>query len=109
MKVRHDNIRCVHRFKNGVARVENKQGMWNFINHDYELLSRTWFAYAEEFEGGLAMVENDYGAKNFLNPKGFLISNKWFESVGNFIDGFCVVTCKRKQYLIDRTGHIVYN
>ena len=96
-------------FKDGFARVQRKDGKWNFIGEDCKLLSNEWFGYVDYFKNRLARVQRKEDKKcNYINKNGKIISDEWFNRVFDFKDGLAVVERTNGEFCkIDKTGKIV--
>lgn len=97
------------RFRKDKKYVEvQKDGKWNFIDIDGNLLFKDYhFEYAESFSNGLARVRL-YGKENYINENGELLcKNVWFDDVESYFCGvYATVKLYGKKYLIDRAGNL---
>jgi len=70
-------------FKDGVAKVENDKGQFNYIDRYGKELFNKWISlkYNGEYVGGFLKVENTGdNTVNFMNLKGDYILNKWINA-----------------------------
>lgn len=68
----------VYDFKDGVARVQNQQGEYNWIDSTGNFVSPyEWFAYASDFKDGKAVVQNKDERWNFIDLAGCLLHPDW--------------------------------
>ena len=98
------------RFRKSKKYVEvRKDGKWNFIDVDGNLLFKGWnFEHVDTFSHGLARVRL-YGKENYVNEKGELLCNKlWFDEVEEhfFHEKYASVQLYGNKYLIDREGNL---
>ena len=67
-------------FVNGIARVNRKNGMWNYVNESGKIISSSDFTWANEFrKNGVAMVGFSFGINNLINKDGKLLFDNIFE------------------------------
>ena len=103
-----ENVIDLLYFSDGLARVNNCERQYNFIDTKGKLLSKQWFEWAEDFKEGFAVVKNEDFVYNFIDKKGKFLSEKWFEKAFDFNEGFAVVekTIGLRNY-IDKYGKIL--
>ena len=107
MKVNRFELKWVGPIHNGFARVKRRDGMWNFIDKDDELLCKDkWFRYVFDFEDGFAVIQNEYGMENFIRQDGKLLLKKWHESAERFKDGFGRVFVDGKCHMVNAHGKV---
>lgn len=67
-------------FVNGIARVNRKNGMWNYVNESGKIISGIDFTWANEFrKNGVAMVGFSFSVSNLINKDGRLLFDNIFE------------------------------
>ena len=86
-----ENVLNLLYFYDGLARIRNWEGQYNFINAQGKLLSEQWFEWADDFNDGFAVVKNEDYVYNFINRQGKFLSEQWFEKAFEFNEGFAVV------------------
>lgn len=93
-------------FVDGVCKVCNNEGAFNFLRKDGTLLSETWFDGCGNFTGNFAKVQA-CGKSNYLTKSGQIVSETWFDSVSSFAFGFAVVKNEGVKNYMDEKGHLL--
>jgi hypothetical protein len=90
-------------FQEGFAAVvlNNK---WNFIDHEGNYLSDTWFEDCDDFQEGFARVILNH-KWNFIDHEGKYLSDTWFDNCRLFKVGLAVVLLNGKYNFINREGN----
>ena len=100
----------VYDFYEGFA-VVKKDGKYNFINENEELLCEEWFDKAWNFYDGLAKVEKD-DKYNFIKPDGAILSDEWLDKAYDFHGDFAVIrkgnVYNMKFNLVGKDGKLVF-
>ena len=103
-----ENVLDLLYFSDGLARIRNWEGQYNFINAQGKLLSEQWFEWAGDFDDGLAVVKNEDYVYNFINRQGKFLSEQWYKWIGDFYDEFALVERENHEFnYIDKQGKIV--
>ena len=95
--------------KDGFAKVQRADSLYNYIDKDGKLLSNEWFKLLGDFDdNGFALIQRTDGLWNFITKDGKILSNEWFMWVDDFRDGLArVKRTNGEQAKIDKTGKIV--
>lgn len=93
-------------FHSGYAVCE-KDGEYNYMNTERELLSEVNFLSAEDFSGDTAKVGMAGGARNILKLDGSLLSESGFDFIGDFHDGLARYRSDGKWYFTDEAGRSI--
>lgn len=95
--------------ENGLIKVQNLDGLWNFMNMDGEFISKRWYKQVKEFVNGFSIVRNKDDKWNYMNTDGELVMNKWMSDVENFNhNGFAIIRNGNwKENVINAKGEIL--
>ncbi len=95
-------------FSEGLAKVDDNDGKFGFIDETGELVVPCKWESADDFSEGLAKVQNDNGKWGFIDKTGkVVIPCKW-RLAGNFSEGLAYVKDDNGKWgFIDKTGQIV--
>lgn len=104
-----DDMDISYTDENGLIKVQNLEGLWNFMNMDGEFISNRWFKQVKKFVNGFSIVKNKDDKRNYINTDGKLIMNKWIQNVDNFSqNGFAIIeNGNGKLNLINSQGEIL--
>lgn len=97
-------------FREGFCKVQNGD-VFNFIDENGQLISKTWYKGAGEFQNGFATVGNRRFKKNVINTQGQLICKDWYDDIGCFNEGCAMVALKEgrrmKYNFINTNGELI--
>ena len=94
--------------KDGFAKVQRKDSLYNYIDKNGNFLSNEWFKLLGDFDNGLALIQRGDTLWNFIDKNGKLLSNEWFDWADDFNDGLArVKRTNGEQAKIDKNGNIV--
>ncbi len=100
-------------FNCGVAPIELKEGMWNYITKDGNLLvPGVWFNYCYMFArdeiSGFECGWVHYNDKwNYVTKNGEILCKDGFDGLDNFIDGYARVRVDERYNFINTKGEII--
>ena len=77
--------------KEGLALVENKEELKNFIKTDGKMLSKKWLVRADPFQEGYALVAEIPNHCYFINAKGEHLGTETFIDGRGFVENFAAV------------------
>ena len=105
----NDNMDISYTDENGLIKVQNLEGLWNYMNMDGEFISKQWYKQVKKFVNGFSSVKNKDDKWNFMNTDGELVMNKWMNNVDEFNqNGFAVIEKEFwKENLINSKGEIL--
>ena len=92
-------------FKDGFMLIK-LNNRYNFIDTNWNILSKQWFDIAYDFDNGFAIVRLN-NKFNFINTEGELLSKQWFDGVRDFINSFAHVRLNNKWNFINTNGNIL--
>lgn len=93
-------------FRNGLAPVENNDGLWGFIDKTGKEVITCQYQDVEYFSEGLAAVRNENNEYGYINTQGELVISHQYSFAGEFKEGKAVVS-SRNSYgygYIDKNG-----
>lgn len=95
-------------FKEGLARVQNADGFWGFIDYTGESIIPCVWKSASNFKRGLAKVQNKWGDYGYVDRKGFEIIPCRWGYADSFVEGLARVKDPKGKYgFVNRSGEIV--
>ena len=105
---KNDNVLDLLYFSDGLAKVQRKDRLYNFIDTKGKILSNEWFIDAYSFHDGLAKVQRKDNKWNFIDKDGNYLYNEWFNYLGDFHDGFTKVQREDRLYnFINKDGNFL--
>lgn len=114
------NYRCVYRFVEGYACVENFEGRKNYINKNGELLSKIWFADVRPFHNGFGIVYmcvppgmyynglKEIPIANYIKPDGHFLLPELVNRCCYFENGVGMVKLDNKYNLVNTKGQYLF-
>lgn len=107
MKVDRFDVKWVGPTYNGYKRVQRRDGKWNLIDGDNNLICKEWYHYVWDVEEGFAVVQREPGLENFVSVKtGERLNDCWYHSAERFVNGFGHVYINSKRHLVTPEGYV---